>query len=64
MFEDVNSADMWYAGMADAALEHGIAIQYCLPSATDMMVSLTFPAVVQVNCYGEGQKLTWLPGAC
>jgi len=53
MFEDVHAADIWYEGMARAALERGIAIQYCLPSASDMMISLTLPAVVQARASGD-----------
>jgi hypothetical protein len=48
-FADVDAADRWYGGMAAAALERGIAIQYCLPSATDILQSLTLPAVVQAR---------------
>lgn len=53
MFSSVYAADQWYHGMADAALERGIAIQYCLPSATDMLESLTLPAVVQARASGD-----------
>ena len=42
-FQDVGAADRWYKGMADAALERKISIQYCLPSATDMLASLALP---------------------
>lgn len=49
MFESVYSADQWYAGMADAAFERSITLQYCLPSPTDIMVALKYPAVVQVR---------------
>jgi hypothetical protein len=48
-FADVGAADRWYDGMAAAALERGIAIQYCLPSATDILQALTLPAVVQAR---------------
>lgn len=48
MFESVYAAELWYAGMADAAFERSITLQYCLPSATDIMVALQYPAVVQV----------------
>ena len=34
MFETVDSANQWYAGLADAALERGLALQLCLPSVT------------------------------
>lgn len=37
------------AGMANAALERGVTIQYCLPSATDMLQSLSYPSVVQAR---------------
>jgi len=40
--------------MADAAKERNITIQYCLPSATDMLVSLLHPAVVQVRTIVAG----------
>jgi len=53
MFATVDSADKWYHGMADAALERGISIQYCLPSATDMLQSLSLPAVVQARASGD-----------
>lgn len=53
MFESVTSADEWYGGMARAALERGIAIQYCLPSATDMLQSLFYPAVVQARASAD-----------
>lgn len=53
MFETVYSADLWYAGMADAALERGLVIQYCLPSATDMLQSLRLPAVVQARASAD-----------
>lgn len=41
-FNDVTAADKWYSGMANAALERNISIQYCLPSATDMLASLSY----------------------
>ena len=53
MFESVHSADQWYGGMARAALERGIAIQYCLPSATDMLQALALPAVVQARASND-----------
>ena len=49
MFETVHSADEWYGGMAQAALEAGVVIQYCLPSATDILQSLRYPSVVQAR---------------
>lgn len=63
-FLDVNAADKWYSGMADAALERNISIQYCLPSATDMLASLALPAVVQARASGdyarpEGDMKPW-----
>lgn len=74
MFETVDSADRWYSGMARAALEHDVVIQYCLPSPTDMLQSLYYPAVVQarasqdyVNVVGNAQQLggsSLLMGAC
>jgi hypothetical protein len=53
MFEDVTAAERWYSGMADAAAERNITIQYCLASATDMLMSLTLPAVVQARASGD-----------
>lgn len=37
-FEDVDAADRWYKGLGDAAFARNITVQYCLPSATDMLV--------------------------
>jgi hypothetical protein len=50
--------------MADAAFERNITIQYCLPSATDMLASLAYPAVVQARASGdyarpEGNTKPW-----
>lgn len=53
MFTDVGAADRWYGGMAAAALERGIAIQYCLPSATDILQALAYPAVVQARASSD-----------
>ena len=53
MFESTDAADMWYEGLARAALERSVAIQYCLPSATDMLQSLAYPAVVQARASGD-----------
>lgn len=53
MFESVTSASEWYRGMADAAFERGIAIQYCLCSATDLLESLALPSVVQARASGD-----------
>ena len=39
--------------MNDAAFERNVSIQYCLPSATDMLVSLSLPAVVQARASGD-----------
>jgi len=62
--ENVEAADLWYAGMANAAAERNITIQYCLPSATDMLASLAYPAVVQARASGdyarpEGNTQPW-----
>ena len=53
-----------YKGMADAALERNISLQYCLPSATDMLESLALPAVIQARASGdyarpEGNEQPW-----
>ena len=53
MTEDVYAAERWYAGMARAATERNVTIQYCLPSATDMLVSLPYPSVVQARASGD-----------
>jgi hypothetical protein len=53
MFETVDSAATWYAGLADAALERGLALQLCLPSVTDMLQSLVHPAIVQARASGD-----------
>lgn len=53
MFESVTAASEWYRGMADAALERDIAVQYCLCSATDVLESLSLPAVVQARASGD-----------
>ena len=49
MTEDVHAADRWYGGMANAATERNVTIQYCLPSATDLLVSLPYRSVVQAR---------------
>lgn len=63
-FKDVGAADRWYVGMASAAEERNITIQYCLPSATDMLESLSLPSVIQARASGdyarpEGNTQPW-----
>ena len=53
MFESVYAADRWYDGINNAAFEHNLVLQYCLPSATDMLQSLAYPAVVQARASGD-----------
>ena len=52
-FSSMDAADVWFAGMADAAMERNLSVQYCLPSPTDMLVSLRFPAVTQGRASGD-----------
>jgi hypothetical protein len=52
-FEEMHSADTWFKGMADAAGAFNLSIQYCLPSPTDMLVSLRFPQVTQGRASGD-----------
>ena len=47
-FDNVGAADLWYKGLTDAALERNISLQFCLPSTTDMLVSLPYPAGSQI----------------
>ena len=49
MTADVHAAERWYGGMARAAHERNLTIQYCLPSATDILISLSYPSVVQAR---------------
>jgi hypothetical protein len=53
MFDDVDAANRFYDGMAYAAQERNLVIQYCLPSATDIMQSLKYSAVVQARASGD-----------
>ena len=54
-FATMDAADIWFAGMADAASERNLTTQYCLPSPTDsnMLVSLRFPSVTQGRASGD-----------
>ena len=40
-----SQAQLWYSGMADAAAARNVTVQYCLGDPSDLLVSLTFPAV-------------------
>ena len=58
------NGDYRYVGMATAAEERNITIQYCLPSATDMLESLSLPSVIQARASGdyarpEGNTQPW-----
>ena len=53
MFETVYSASQWYAGLADAAAAHNLVVQFCLCSASDILESLTLPAVVQARASAD-----------
>jgi len=52
-FHNVRSADLWYEGLANAALERNISLQFCLASATDALLSLKHPAIVQARASGD-----------
>jgi len=63
-FLDVDASDRWYKGMADAALQRNISVQYCLASVTDILVSLAYPSVIQARASGdyarpEGDMTPW-----
>ena len=60
MFESVSAASQWYRGMADAAEERNITIQYCLASMTDILEALALPAVVQARASPDYvNKVRW-----
>ena len=71
---DANAATMWQQGMAGAALNKSIPIQWCYANPTDALASLDMPAVTNFRvsfdfCYGkswnigESSLLVWAVGA-
>ena len=72
--ESASAGDTWLRGMADAAWERNITIQWCYATPTDLLASLRMPAVTQFRvsfdfCYGrswdigESSLLVWALGA-
>ena len=56
--ESATAATQWQTGMADAAAEKGVALQWCMATPTDVLAALDMPAVTNFRvstdfCYGE-----------
>jgi hypothetical protein len=52
------NASLWQHGMADAALAKNLTVQWCYATPTDVLASLTMPAVTNFRvsndfCYGQ-----------
>lgn len=71
--QSATAADQWISGMADAALDLDIPIQWCYATPNEVMASLDFPAVTNFRvsfdfCYGhsydigESSLLVWAIG--
>jgi hypothetical protein len=72
--QSATKADVWLNGMAEAALERNITIQWCYATPSDVLTSIDMPAVTQFRvsfdyCYGqswnigESSLLVWALGA-
>ena len=72
--ESVDASPMWMEGMAGAALDMGLTVQWCYAAPTDVMQALHYPAVTNFRvsndfCYGqswnvgESSLLAWAMGA-
>jgi hypothetical protein len=72
--QHATAAETWQQGMARAALERNVTIQWCYASPTDILASLDMPAVTNFRvsfdfCYGrswdigESSLLVWALGA-
>jgi hypothetical protein len=68
------NASVWQHGMADAALAKNLSVQWCYATPTDVLASLTMPAVTNFRvsndfCYGESWNIgmssliVWAAGA-
>eukprot|EP01061_Rhynchopus_euleeides_P003475 TRINITY_DN12730_c2_g1_i1.p1 TRINITY_DN12730_c2_g1~~TRINITY_DN12730_c2_g1_i1.p1 ORF type:complete len:871 (+),score=296.29 TRINITY_DN12730_c2_g1_i1:77-2689(+) len=49
MMEQVGSAELWLEGMATAAANAGINIQYCMAMPSDLLLSAKYPNVVNAR---------------
>jgi len=72
--QSATNADKWLSGMADAALDRNISVQWCYATPSDLLASLDMPAVTNFRvsfdfCYGaswdigESSLLVWALGA-
>jgi hypothetical protein len=43
--EEVGASEAWSQGMNDAAVEAEVALQWCMATPTDLLTSLSYPAV-------------------
>jgi hypothetical protein len=73
-FRSAVNGEVWLHGMADAAMERNVTIQWCYATPSDVLASLNMPAVTQFRvsfdfCYGqswdigESSLLVWALGA-
>lgn len=71
--QSATATDQWMSGMADAALDLDIPIQWCYATPNEVMASVEFPAVTNFRvsfdfCYGqsfnigESSLLVWAMG--
>ncbi|KAJ1449132.1 hypothetical protein M885DRAFT_573240 [Pelagophyceae sp. CCMP2097] len=72
--QSATNATKWQRGMADAALDRGVALQWCYATPTDVLASLDMRAVTNFRtsndfCYGDSYDigasslLVWALGA-
>eukprot|EP01043_Picozoa_sp_COSAG02_P015445 COSAG02_NODE_659_length_18772_cov_14.955015_20_plen_163_part_00 len=72
--ESAGLAREWQMGMATAALEMNLTVQWCYATPTDILAALEMPAVTNFRvsndfCYGESWKvgvsslIVWAAGA-
>lgn len=72
--ESVTNSDMWQHGMTDAALAKNLTVQWCYAAPTDVLNSLTMPALTNFRvsmdfCYGHSwdigvsSLIVWAVGA-
>ena len=71
--ESASAGKLWQRGMADAALDRNVSVQWCYASPSDILSAMDFPAVTNFRvsfdfCYGgswnigESSLLVWAAG--
>ena len=59
---DPGAIEQWAAGLAGAALEQQVSVQYCMPLPCQLLIALQLPAVTNARASGDNFPVAYQPG--